>query len=347
MNESPRVYLVRAGKHGEDEDYVLENNLAMIGFLEVPSVEEATSFKEILGLTKDALPGKTPRAHGNVAGQLTAFALTMQEGDLIVLPRKIVKSQIAIGRVTGRYQYQKVKGEFRHTRSVEWTRPDSPRVTFLQDLLRSFGNRMTVCNISRNQAAVRVRSVLEGKSDPGHTAETGEPQKPDLPEETEPDLSQMAYDQIVARIQSRFKGHDLARLVDAVLQAEGWQTKISPPGPDGGADILAGRGSLGLESPRLCVQVKSQGTPTDVMVFRTLQGTMQSFKAEQGLLVCWGGFNKVVLRESRQSHFIVRLWDSRDLVQAIYRNYEGLPAEIQAELPMERVWILVADGASE
>ncbi len=346
MNESPRVYLVRAGKYGEDEDFVLENKLAVIGFHEVPSLREAASFKEILGLISASLPGKPSGAHRNMAGQLSTFALTMQEGDFMVLPRKTT-SQIAIGRVTGPYRYQKVNGKLRHTRPVEWSRPDVPRVAFEQDLLNSFGNRMTVCSISRNQAAARVRSVLEGKSDPGHSVETGKSQNPDLPEETEPDLSQMANDQIVARIQSRFKAHDLARLVDAVLQAEGWQTKISPPGPDGGADILAGHGSLGLESPRLCVQVKSQGTPADVTVFRTLQGTMQSFKAEQGLLVCWGGFNKVVLRESRQSHFIVRLWDSGDLVQAIYRNYESLPAEIQAELPMKRVWILVSDEAPE
>ena len=138
----------------------------------------------------------------------------------------------------------------------------------------------------------------------------------------------MAHDQIVARIQSRFSGHALTDLVDAVLQGEGWVTKVSPPGPDGGVDILAGRGSLGLDGPRLCVQVKSQKSPADVTVYRTLLGTMQTFKAEQGLLVCWGGFNKTVLQESKQAHFTVRLWESKDLVGAIYRNYDGLPAEI-------------------
>ena len=145
----------------------------------------------------------------------------------------------------------------------------------------------------------------------------------------------MAHDQIVARIQSRFKGHEMSRLVDAVLRADGWMTKVSPPGPDGGVDILAGRGSLGLDAPRLCVQVKSQNSPADVTVYRTLQGTMQTFKAEAGLLVCWGGFNKVVRAESKQGYFAVRLWDSRDLVEAIYRNYERLPKEIQAGVAAE------------
>ena len=103
---------------------------------------------------------------------------------------------------------------------------------------------------------------------------------------------------------------------------------------------------LQLVECRLCL-VKSQNSPSDVTVYRTLQGTMQTFKAEQGLLVCWGGVNKVVLAESRQGHFMVRLWNSRDLVRAIYRTYERLPAEIQAELPLTRVWMLVAEESSE
>jgi restriction system protein len=110
---------------------------------------------------------------------------------------------------------------------------------------------------------------------------------------------------------------------------------------------LAGRGSLGLDDPRLCVQVKSQNSTADVTVYRTLQGTMQTFGAKQGLLVCWGGFNKAVLAEARQGHFTVRLWSSSDLVEAIYRTYEQLPAEIQAELPLKRVWMLVPEGTDE
>ncbi len=70
---------------------------------------------------------------------------------------------------------------------------------------------------------------------------------------------------------------------------------------------------------------------------------MQSFKAEQGLLVAWGGFNKAVLAEAKQGYFVVRLWESRDLVKAIYDNYKRLPAEIQAELPLKPVWMLVRD----
>jgi restriction system protein len=346
--EKRKLYLARAGRTGQDEERALDGGMALIGFDEVPSLEGAKDYDEIFELVERSYPGAKTRKIGNFAGQLWAFALAMKENDLVVLPRKLT-SQIAIGRVKGPYRNLKIGNTFRHTRAVEWIRTDVPRTVFEQDLLHSFGAFMTVCNISRNDAERRVAAVAAGKPDPGPSLALDKPKNstsvspPTLEAEEVPDLGQLAHDQIVAHIQARFAGHALSNLVDAVLKADGWVTKVSPPGADGGVDILGGRGSLGLDNPRLVVQVKSQNSPADVTIYRTLQGTMQTFKAEQGLLVCWGGFNKVVLAEARQGHFTVRLWDSGDLVEAIYRTYEQLPAEIQAELPLKNVWMLVPE----
>jgi len=348
MTETAKVYLARAGKSGHDEEFALENGLAVVGFIEVPSLEGAKDYAAVFKIVEQSLPEAKKRKVGNFAGQLWAFALAMKEGDLVVLPRKLT-SQIAIGRVVGPYRYKQIGNSLRHTRAVEWIRPDIPRTAFEQDLLHSFGAFMTVCNISRNDAERRVAAVVTGKIDPGPRIAAEKPKAsgaapPSAPDPDEvPDLGQLAHDQIVAHIQARFAGHALSNLVDAVLRADGWVTKVSPPGADGGVDILGGRGPLGLDDPRLCVQVKSQNSPADVTIYRTLQGTMQTFKAEQGLLVCWGGFNKAVASEARQGHFTVRLWDSGDLVEAIYRTYDRLPAEIQAELPLKKVWMLVPD----
>ena len=347
-SDPPKVYLVRGGRSGEDEEYAIQNSLAIIGFHEVPSLKGAADYDTVLQLVKSSYPEAVSRRVGNFAGQLWCFALAIQERDLIVLPRKRT-AQIAIGRVTGPYSYQDVNGIVRHTRPVEWLKTDLPRTTFRQDLLYSFGAFMTVCNISRNDAVHRVQSVLNGGQDPGMKSSSEQESQPSAEHETdsEPDLRQLAHDQIIREIQTRFSGHSLTDLIDAVLQADGWTTNVSSPGPDRGVDILAGRGPLGLDPPRLCVQVKSQASTADVTVYRTLQGTMQSFKAEQGLLVCWGGFNKAVLQESRQSHFTVRLWNSGDLVEAVFRTYESLPANIQAELPLQRVWMMVPEEPDE
>ncbi|QYR52948.1 restriction endonuclease [Lysobacter soyae] len=348
MSKETKLYLTRAGKLGEDEELALDNDLSIIGFRDIPSLESCNDYDSVFKIVEAQMPGAKPRAIGNRAGQLWAFSVAMKEGDLVVMPRKLT-SQIAIGRVAGSYSYREINGELRHLRPVKWIRPDAPRTAFEQDLLHSLGAFMTVCNISRNDAERRVESILSGKPDPGLSlsiARTKITHPIAQPVDTEEnlDLAQVAHDQIVAHIQTRFAGHALANLVDAVLKADGWVTKVSPPGADGGVDVLGGRGPLGLDNPRLCVQVKSQNSPADVTVYRTLQGTMQIFKADQGLLVCWGGFNKAVLSEAKQGHFAVRLWDSRDLVEAIYRTYESLPAEIQADLPLKRAWMLVQES---
>jgi restriction system protein len=269
----------------------------------------------------------------------------MQPGDLVVMPLK-GQPQLALGRVLGQYEYRIDLGEVHHSRKVEWIRPDASRSELGQDLLYSLGAIMAVCRIQRNNAVDRLTAVLEGKPDPGYQSEDTLTKVTEI-EATETfavqDLEQLARDQIREHIGLNFKEHDLARLVNAVLIADGYVTLLSTPGPDGGADILARRGTLGFDGPKLCVQVKSSISPADVNVLRGLQGVMTTFKAEEGLLVSWGGFNSVVQREARLSFFSVRLWSADDLIAAIERNYDHLPQEIQSELPLKRTWVLVPE----
>jgi restriction system protein len=70
---------------------------------------------------------------------------------------------------------------------------------------------------------------------------------------------------------------------------------------------------------------------------------MSNFGANQGLLVSWGGFTQPVLDESRLSFFTVRLWDSNDLIKAIFKYYYKLSDSLQAELPLKRMWALVLE----
>ena len=50
-------------------------------------------------------------------------------------------------------------------------------------------------------------------------------------------------------LEANFAGHHLARLIEAILKAQGYVTRKSEPGKDGGIDILAGSGPLGFNEP--------------------------------------------------------------------------------------------------
>ena len=181
-----------------------------------------------------------------------------------------------------------------------------------KDLLFSLGAFMTVCEIKRNDGAWRLQQISEIGRDPGARAEAveaGEVDDSDASDSSEStfDLERLGRDEIQAFVTEQFAGHELARLVAEVLEAEGFSTETAPPGPDGGIDVFAGRGALGLDSPRLIVQVKSSPSPVDVKVVRELNGVLSTQNADQALLVAWGGVNQHARRELRDQFFRVRV----------------------------------------
>jgi restriction system protein len=264
----------------------------------------------------------------------------MQPGDLVILPLKS-RSALAVGEVKGSYKFRAdLPDNVRHTRPVKWLRTDLPRSALGQDLLYSLGAIQTVCRIQRNNAETRIRAVLSTGKDPGFAGKPTDGGGDDA-DTVLHDLERAARDQIQKHIGQHFKGHDLARLVNALLVAQGYRTHASSPGADSGIDITAGRGPLGFDVPRLGVQVKSSDQPLDVKPLRELQGVLKTFGAGHGLLVSWGGFKASVIQEGRKSYFEVRLWDADDLVDAILEHYDALPADLRAELPLKRIWTLV------
>jgi restriction system protein len=284
---------------------------------------------------------RTSAKLNNGAGQVDAFVHRIKEGDLVALPLKSAPA-VAFGRVTGGYRFvPDASDQMRHQRPVKWIREDVPRSEIDQDLLYSLGAFMTVCQIKRNNAEKRIEALLAGRPTAAPTATQGTPTDED--QEAPVDLDRLSRDQISKRIAARFHGHELAQLVGNILRAEGFVTNVSPAGPDGGVDILAGQGSMGFDGAMLAVQVKSGSQQVDAPTLRELQGVMSNLGATRGLLVSWGGFTKSARAEARRLFFQIRLWDSDALVDKVTEVYERLPGETQAELPLRRIWTLVPE----
>ncbi|HEX3658234.1 MAG TPA: restriction endonuclease [Pirellulales bacterium] len=287
-------------------------------------------------------PDAKPRTIQNWAGQVWPFAHEMKVADFVVLP---LKSQPAInvGEITGDYHFEpKGPNPFYHWRSVKWIGEAIPRSRFGKDLLHSFGAFMTVCRIKRNNAEARIRTMFQSgwKPDPHLQAGSVEEATDETAETT--DLEELGRDQIAQLISAKFKGHGLARLVEAVLKAQGYTTYRSPDGPDGGVDILAGAGPLGFSAPRLCVQVKSQDTPVESKLLNELRGAMQTVHATEGLFVSWAGFKSSVDKQAAPSFFSIRLWTQKELLEALFAHYEQLDDDLKAELPLKRIWTVAA-----
>lgn len=136
----------------------------------------------------------------------------------------------------------------------------------------------------------------------------------------------------------------MEELVAEILRAQGYEVMVNKrKGADQGADILAGRGAMGFDEPRLCVQVKSGETATGSKEYDELKGVMTKFKAEHGLFVSWGGFQTTVEEEARRDFFSIRLWNAERLVSMIQSEYAKLSEEIRADIPLQQLWALVEE----
>ena len=360
--DTSAAWLIRAGRRGEREDFNIENGIASMGWDDLPDLAEVSKREDMVDMIRRRMPDASERRIAAHASQLWTLRARVSSGDLVVLPRKRT-SQIALGIVTREYRYRdEADPKFRHAVSVDWKRTDIPRTAVRQDLLYSLGSARTVCSIQRNDGAWRLHQLLLTGRDPGarvglrtgaagstaaarttvnHATDREEDSSDSA--ESDFDLERLGMDQIQAFVAEKFAGHELSRLVAEVLKAEGFFTEESQPGPDGGIDVFAGRGPLGLDSPRLVVQVKSSPAPVDVKIVRELHGVLTTHGAEQALLVAWGGITNAANRELRNQFFRVRVWDADNLLKAVLRNYDRLSEDLRADLPLKRIWSLVEE----
>lgn len=338
------VWVARAGKYGERENLALEEGRAFIGWGELGDLSQLNTREEVLAYVVEMYPDMKPGTARNNAGQVFNFLRSFEMGDIFALPLK-TRPAIAFGKVAGNYEFIADNPEdARHSRRIDWIGEPIPRSAFDQDILYSFGSALTVFRVIKNDAEERIKAVIAGKK-PVPSAIKVEGGELSTEQEDTLDLEQIARQQISDFIGRKFKGHKMEELVAEVLRAQGFEVRVNKrKGADGGADILAGRGPMGFDEPRLCVQVKSTDAAIGSKDYDELKGVMQKFGAEHGLFVSWGGFKGTVEEEARRDFFNIRLWNAEEFVREIQDVYLELSKEVQAELPMQRAWMLVDEA---
>ena len=181
---SPSVWLIRAGDQGQDDDANLEHGLTTLGWEEIPDLTGSMDKDAVRERVRRGYPDASNHYIGSTVGQIASFVLDIREGDIVALPLKTKLEQVALGRITGPYTYQEVDGVKRHTRSVDWIRPDVPRSEFRQDLQTSLNFTRTVHRIQTNGAERRIAAMLDGSRNPNGETDNGPIQQP-LPDPPE------------------------------------------------------------------------------------------------------------------------------------------------------------------
>lgn len=138
--------------------------------------------------------------------------------------------------------------------------------------------------------------------------------------------------------------YDFQDLVADLLRAMSYHvTWVSPPGKDGGIDILAWLDALGTRPPRIKVQVKRQLQAVSVDGLRSFMALLGD--EDVGLFVCTGGFTKDAETEARtQEKRRVTLIGLEKLFDLWDEHYDRLTDQARRRLPLRSIRFLAPGG---
>jgi restriction system protein len=184
----------------------------------------------------------------------------------------------------------------------------------------------------------------------------GQPREPEVPvspdgetfvEEPSPDAAttleeaeESAWTEIQEHLE-RMNPYDFQKLVAALLRGMGYYVSwVSPPGPDKGIDVVAHTDPLGIQGPRIKVQVKRRADKISSDGMRSLLGLVG--EGDVGLFVSMGGFTRDAEEEARrQEKRRIMLVDSKRLVDLWTEHYSKIPDEERRLLPIRPVYFLI------
>jgi restriction system protein len=134
--------------------------------------------------------------------------------------------------------------------------------------------------------------------------------------------------------------YEFQELVASLLRAMGYHVSwVSPPGKDGGIDILAWGDPLGTRPPRIKVQVKRVGQNVSVDVLRSFMAVLGD--DDVGLFVTTSSFTKDAIEEARtQAKRKVTLVDLERFFDLWVEHYDRLDDVARSRFPLQPVYFL-------
>ncbi|NWF73824.1 MAG: Mrr restriction system protein [Nitrospirae bacterium] len=134
--------------------------------------------------------------------------------------------------------------------------------------------------------------------------------------------------------------YDFQNLVAALLRAMGYHVSwIAPPGRDGGIDILAHTDPLGINMPRIKVQVKRRTDKVAVDGLRSFMAVLGD--QDVGLFVSAGGFTREAENEARtQEKRKITLLGLEQFFDLWLEHYAKVEEADRQLLPLKPVYFL-------
>lgn len=326
------VWMIRAGQGGHLAEDFYTGGFVAIGWNETGDLSGAGDSETIRGLYESAFPNRKAGARGNAVAMIHKFVNVFQVGGSVISYDPSSREYL-VGEITGDYRFESAHGsKMHHIRDVSWKKRIS-RDNLSVDARNSLGSTLTIFSVNEDAWAQLESEPKSSKSGDSVAQEESErEQLEQLHEETVERAHELIKDRIL-----ELSPDQMERLAAAVLRAMGYRTIVSPKGPDRGVDVMASPDGLGLEEPRIKVEVKHQrGVRISAPDVRSFMGGLQA--RDRGLFVSTGGFTKDAKYEADRSNAPLTLIDLDSLAELVVSHYEGFDTEGRTLVPLVRVY---------
>lgn len=325
MNE--KCWMVRAGEGGFLFEEFRKTSSVAIGWNETGKIDPSMTLEDIKEKLRTTY---SDLKDGNVissANQIVKFVKVFNKGDYVVTYDRITRMYL-IGKIRSEYLFDETL-EYHHRREVEWIEERS-RDELETSSRNTLGSTLTIFELNQEVIEDLLRKAPKPKSvedEPsGVVAEELEEIKDDVIERAH----EFIKDKLIALSWDRMQD-----FVAGLLRAMGYLAIVSEKGPDRGKDIVASPDGLGLEEPRIKVEVKHRSGAMGSQEVRSFIGSLRS---EKGIYVSTGGFSREAKYEAERSDKPITLVDLDSLVWITTQYYDKFDSEAKSILPLKKVF---------
>ncbi|HEY1954051.1 MAG TPA: restriction endonuclease [Polyangiaceae bacterium] len=326
--------MMRAGQGGRHIDDFVEKKAIAFAGERVGALSPQMSKDELLERFAEKYPEEKDGSRASWASQLLRFMTEMKIGDdVLVFDR--ARRRYVFGKVTSEYKWRPgLVDDSPHVRSVEWTN-EIRRDVLSTATKNTLGSTLTLFKLSADAAQdIQSHKLALGKIDAEPAVAS--PKEEDeglglLSEEQFEKANEFIEDRI-----DRLNWEEMQELVAGVLRAMGYRTTVSEAGPDRGVDVFASPDGLGLQDPRIFVEVKHRSAQMGAKEIRAFLGGRS--KGDKCLYVSTGGFSKDAQYEAERADVALSLITLPRLRQLVVEFYEKLDSETRALVPLRRLY---------
>jgi restriction system protein len=329
MADEQIMWMVRAGEGAFIIEDFLKKQVVAIGWDKVGDLRKLKEIDQFKDQLRKVYPHLKVGQINNFAGQLYRFRFEFSKGHSVITysPEERV---YWIGEITSDYEFDpNTITQYPHKRTVTWKRNVS-RDILSTATKNSLGSTLTIFKISPSA----VSEIMVGKVNM-EQMELAATDEPETLETIKEDIEAKATEFIKDRL-TRLDWEEMQELVAGILRGMGYKTLVSPRGADRGRDIMASPDGLGLENPKIMVEVKHRTGTMGGPEIRSFLGGLRA--NDKGVYVSTGGFSKDAKYEAERANIPLTLIDLDMLVLLIVQHYDNFDSETRALIPLKKIY---------